>query len=60
MKTWTTNVIGVFDDDACFVQLPRDLLEEVNWKSGDTIEMIDNKDGSFTLTKKDGYERFIG
>ena len=33
-----------------------EILSEVGWKTGDTIEWIDNKDGSWTLRKKDGNE----
>jgi hypothetical protein len=33
-----------------------EILAEVGWKTGDTIEWIDNKDGSWTMRKKDGNE----
>jgi bifunctional DNA-binding transcriptional regulator/antitoxin component of YhaV-PrlF toxin-antitoxin module len=29
-----------------------ELLEEVGWKEGDTLEWTDNKDGSFMITKQ--------
>ena len=29
-----------------------DILEDTGWKTGDTIEWIDNKDGSWTMRKK--------
>ncbi|CAB4174157.1 hypothetical protein UFOVP961_26 [uncultured Caudovirales phage] len=32
--------------------LPKDLLEEMDWKEGDTLDWKDNKDGSFSLSKK--------
>ena len=32
--------------------LPKDLLEEMGWKEGDTLDWKDNKDGSFSLSKK--------
>ena len=35
----------------CYVQLPDDLLSQVNWKEGEQLEWIDNKNGSFTLRK---------
>lgn len=35
----------------CYVNFPDDLLESANLKEGDTIEWIDNKDGSFTMRK---------
>ena len=31
--------------------LPPDLLDLQGWKTGDTLEWIDNKDGSWTLQK---------
>jgi hypothetical protein len=33
-----------------------EILAEVGWKTGDTIVWIDNKDGSWTMRKKDGNE----
>lgn len=32
---------------------PQDFLEETGWKEGDVVNWQDNKDGSFTLSKKD-------
>jgi hypothetical protein len=32
---------------------PEDFIAETGWQTGDTINWQDNKDGSFTLTKKD-------
>ena len=34
-----------------FVEFPNDLLEAANLKEGDSVEWIDNKDGSYTLRK---------
>lgn len=31
--------------------LSDELLKKVGWKEGDTLEWIDNKDGTFTLRK---------
>jgi hypothetical protein len=33
--------------------LPTDLLETQGWKEGDTLNWIDNKDGSWILQKND-------
>ena len=33
------------------VTFPDDLIEAVGWKIGDTLEWVDNNDGSFTLKK---------
>jgi len=31
--------------------LPETLLKEMNWKTGDNIEWVSNKNGTFTLKK---------
>ena len=41
----------------CFVLLPEDLLEQVDWQEGDSIKWIDNRDGSFTLKKYEEQRR---
>lgn len=33
--------------------LTDEIMESAGWKTGDTLEWIDNKDGSWTLRKKD-------
>jgi hypothetical protein len=38
-------------DDECFVSFPDDLLEAANLNEGDSIEWVDNKDGSYILKK---------
>ena len=48
MKTWTLTV----DKDG-ILPLPQDLLNEVGWKEGDTINWVDNKDGTWSLIKED-------
>jgi bifunctional DNA-binding transcriptional regulator/antitoxin component of YhaV-PrlF toxin-antitoxin module len=53
MKTWTVPVEAVPDSDDVMITLPDDLLEMQGWKEGDTIEWIDNKDGSYTLVRKE-------
>ena len=39
-------------DDGILTFTP-ELLEATGWKEGDTLEWIDNKDGSFSLIKKE-------
>lgn len=51
MKTYTVRVMGVFDEEAYFIKIPDELLEELGWKSGDNVEWIDNGDGSYSLRK---------
>ena len=36
-----------------FIEFPDEVLKETGWKDGDSIEWIDNHDGSFTLKRKD-------
>ena len=45
--------VDVQEDDLGeqFIQFPTEMMDEVQWKEGDTIHWTDNKDGSFTLTK---------
>ena len=52
MNKWT---IVVEDPETGELLLPfsDELLEQVGWKIGDTIEWIDNKDGTWTMRKKD-------
>jgi hypothetical protein len=47
-------VITLESDDEGNLILPLDdeILKEVGWETGDTIEWIDNKDGSWTMKKK--------
>ena len=41
------------DGDDLILPLPDDLLQQAGWKSGDTIQWIDNGDGSWTMKKKE-------
>lgn len=36
-----------------YIKFPDELMEEVGWNIGDTIEWIPNDDGSWVLRKKD-------
>lgn len=38
--------------EGVMVDLGLELCEQLGWKEGDTIEWIDNKDGTWTLKKK--------
>lgn len=38
------------------LEFPDSLMESAGWKIGDTIEWIDNNDGSWTLKKKEQNE----
>lgn len=34
-----------------YIELPKSLLKKVGWKIGDTIDWVDNKDGSWSLLR---------
>jgi len=49
MKRYTVEIQE--DESGQFLELPDPLLQETGWKEGDTLNWIDNKDGSYTLEK---------
>lgn len=48
-NSWTITLIQ--DNDDAILPLPNDLLDLFGWQEGDTIEWIDNGDGSWILKK---------
>lgn len=42
--------------DEYFFTLPQEMLDTLGWKPGDTVQWIDNKDGTFAI-KRDGDEK---
>lgn len=48
-------VVTVVEDDNgdLILPFPDDILNEVGWEEGDTLDWKDNKDGSFSLSKKE-------
>jgi len=54
LKSWTLNVEEANDDSGdAILTFPPDLLEQTGWKEGDTLNWIDQKDGSWLLKKVD-------
>ena len=51
-KSWTVDV-KTNEDGEHFIEFTDEMLEGTDLKVGDTVEWIDNKDGSFTLQKKE-------
>lgn len=51
-KTYTVNV-QENEQGELFIELPDEIIETMNCKEGDVIEWLDNKDGSYTLVKKE-------
>jgi hypothetical protein len=52
-KSWTLEVKEDPKNGDAILEFPDDFMQEVGWKEGDTLEWIDNKDGSYTMTKKE-------
>jgi hypothetical protein len=53
LKSWTLNVEADDGSGDAILTFPPDLLEQVGWKEGDTLNWIDQKDGSWQLKKVD-------
>lgn len=52
MTKWTITVEENPDNpDELILPLPDDLLNEAGWVEGDTLEWIDNNNGTFILEK---------
>lgn len=56
MKSWTVTLDYDNDADEVILPLTDEMVREAGWNLGDTIEWIDNKDGSWTLAKKEEME----
>jgi AbrB family looped-hinge helix DNA binding protein len=55
MKTFTSKVVEICDNGDAIVELPPELLEEMGWKEGDTLD-ISEKDGKIIIKKIDELE----
>jgi len=51
---WTLTLEEDPETGDLILPLPDDLMESSGWKEGDTLEWIDNKNGSWSLRKVDG------
>ena len=51
MMKYTLTVQEDPETGDAILEFPDELMASVQWKEGDTIEWIDNKDGSWTLRK---------
>ena len=52
-KTWTLEIKEDPENGDAILEFPDDLMADAGWKEGDTLEWIDNKDGSWTMKKKE-------
>ena len=55
MTGWTIKLEEDTETGDLVLPLSDDILKQVGWKEGDTLEWIDNKDGTWTLMKKDDH-----
>jgi len=55
-QSWTIALVEDEDTGDLILPLPEGLLESQGWKTGDTLEWIDNKDGSWTMKKKESLQ----
>lgn len=50
---WTVTVEEDPETGDLLLPLPQDFLDMQGWKEGDELEWIDNKDGSWSISKID-------
>jgi hypothetical protein len=51
LNSWTVPIIE-FEGDLA-VEFPDELMEAAGWKVGDVMTWTDNKDGTWSITKKE-------
>ena len=54
MTSWTITLEEDPETGDLIMPLTDEILESAGWKEGDTLEWIDNKDGTWILRKLDG------
>ena len=57
-KTFTAKVLEICDNGDAIIELSPELLEEMGWKEGDTLD-ISEKDGKIIIKKIDKEDRKI-
>lgn len=51
-KTWSVRVVEDPDNPGeLMLDLGQEICDQLDWRAGDLIEWLDNKDGSWTLEK---------
>ena len=51
-KTWSVRVVEDPDNPGELVlDLGQEICDQLDWRAGDLVEWLDNKDGSWTLEK---------
>ena len=56
MKTFTSKVLEICDNGDAIIELPPELLEEMGWKEGDTLDISD-ENGKIIIKKIDEEDR---
>ena len=51
MTQWTITLEEDPETGEIILPFPEDFLEQAGWKEGDTLNWIDNKDGTWCLEK---------
>jgi len=54
MSSWTITLEEDPETGDLIMPLTDEILESAGWKEGDTLEWIDNKDGTWILRKLNG------
>lgn len=52
-KTWTVTLEEDPETGDLILPFTNEMLQDVGWHEGDVLEWIDNKDGSWSLVKKE-------
>lgn len=52
-RSWTVTLEEDPETGDLILPFTNEMLEEVGWKEGDELEWVDNKNGSWSLVKKD-------
>lgn len=50
---WIATVMKNGEEEDLVIEFSEEMLNQVGWEPGDVIEWFDNKDGTFTLSKKE-------
>ena len=50
-KTFTSKVLEICDNGDAIIELPPELLEEVGWKEGDTLNIEQREDKRIYISK---------
>jgi formylmethanofuran dehydrogenase subunit D len=49
-KTYTANVVEILENGDAILELPQEMMDELGWKEGDTLNIKDS-DGAIILSK---------